>query len=360
MVAYLIIFIAGLGVSIVLTPLLRSRLLRHGVVDKPDVRKVHTKDIPRLGGLAIYAGFCVAMATAYFRYPSLFEEKEIQMLGLLVASTFIVAIGAIDDVVNIRPWIKLACQVAAAVILMLFNYNIEAIANPFGGNIELGFWSYPFTIVWVIGVINAINLVDGLDGLASGVGLIIAMTIFLISIYFGKAYAALLSIGLTGALVGFLRHNFYPAKIFMGDSGSMFIGLVIAALGLVSSQKAAISFAIVVPIITLGYPIVDTALAIVRRAKARRSIFVADREHIHHLLMSYGYSHQKTVIVLYIICLFFGIMALLYAFYSHYSNFILGVLFFVTLFIVLFVRILAAIRSTTRSSESEVEEKQDA
>ncbi len=346
--------------SLVLTPLIRKRLLRHGVVDKPDIRKVHTKDIPRLGGIAIYAGFCVAMATAYFRYPSLFEEKELHMVGLLVATTFIVIIGAIDDVVNIRPWVKLICQIGAAVILMLFNYNIEAVANPFGGNFELGYWSYPLTIIWVIGVINAINLVDGLDGLASGVGLIIAMTIFLISIYFGKAYAALLSIGLTGSLVGFLRHNFYPAKIFMGDSGSMFIGLVIAALGLVSSQKTAVSFAIVVPLITLGYPIVDTALAIFRRAKARRSIFVADREHIHHVLLSYGYSHQKTVIVLYIICLFFGIMALLYALYSQYSNFIIGVLFFVTLFIVLFVRILVAIRSTVRDSGSEMTESTDA
>ncbi len=356
MLAYLIIFVTGALISILVTPWIRTRLLRRGVVDKPDVRKVHTKDIPRLGGIAIFAGFFVAMAVAYFRYRVLFEEKEYQMLGLLVAATFITGVGAIDDLRNLNPWTKLVCQIVTGLILIYFDYDIEAIGNPFGGNIELGWWGFPLTVLWVIGVINAINLVDGLDGLASGVGLIISMTIFLISIYFGKTYTALLAIGLTGALLGFIRHNFYPAKIFMGDSGSMFIGLVIAALGLVSSQKTAVSFAILVPLITLGYPIVDTALAIFRRAKARRNIFVADREHIHHILMSYGYSHQKTVIVLYVICLFFAIMALLYAFFSQYGNFIIGVLFFVALFIFLFVHAVGLLRRHVKTEPTESSE----
>ena len=344
MLAYLIIFGSGLIVSIILTPLIRKRLLSSGFIDKPDIRKVHTRDIPRLGGVAIYAGFCVGLIVSYARYPSLFEDKEINLIGLLIASTFIVGVGIYDDIKNIRPWMKLLFQIIAAVILICFDYHIEAIANPFGKNIELGIFNYPLTVIWVIGVINAINLVDGLDGLASGVGLIISMTIFLIGIYFGKTYVALLSLALTGSLLGFLRHNFYPAKIFMGDTGSMFIGLVIAALGLVSSQKTAVSFAILTPLIALGYPIMDTAMAIFRRAKAKRNIFSADREHIHHVLLSYGYSHQKAVIVLYVICLFFAVMAFLFATFNRFNAFIVGVLFFVALFIFMFVKFISIVK----------------
>lgn len=344
MLAYLIIFLCGLAVSFVLTPLIKSALLRRGFVDKPDARKVHTRAIPRLGGVAIYFGFCFSLVVAYFRYPTLYEDRTVQLIGLLVASTFIVVVGIIDDIRNIKPWLKLIFQVVAAIILILFGYNIEAISNPIGSVIELGIFSYPLTILWVIGIINAINLVDGLDGLASGVSLIISMTIFLIGLYFGKTYVALLSIGLTGSLLGFLRHNFYPAKIFMGDTGSMFIGLVIAALGLVSSQKTAVSFAILTPLIALGYPIIDTAMAIIRRAKAKKNIFVADREHIHHVLLSYGYSHQKTVIVLYVICLFFGVMAFLFATFNRFNTFIMGVLFFVALFTFLFVKFISIIK----------------
>ncbi len=344
MVAYILIFLTGLIISFFLTPLIRKTLIDRGFVDKPDARKIHTRAIPRLGGVAIYVGFTVALLLAYFRYPKLFDDKETNLEGLLIASTFIVIVGVVDDIKNIRPWLKLIFQIIAAGILVLFDFNVEAISNPFGPNIELGILNYPLTILWVIGVINAINLVDGLDGLASGVALIVSMTIFLIGLFLGKTYVALLSFGLTGSILGFLRHNFYPAKIFMGDSGSMFIGLVIAALGLMSSQKTAVSFAILVPFIALGYPVLDTALAIIRRAKAKKNIFTADREHIHHLLLSYGYSHQKTVIVLYIICFFFATMAFLFSTFNHSNKFIMGVLFFVGLFTFVFVRFLAYLK----------------
>lgn len=352
MIAYAIAFCAGLAISFVLTPYLREILFSHGYVDKPDARKIHTRVIPRLGGLAIYAGFCTALIFMYIRYPTLFEEREIQLAGLLVASTFIVIVGIVDDIRGLRPWVKLTAQVLAATILILFDYNIEIISNPFGTQIELGILNYPVTILWVIGIINAMNLVDGLDGLAAGVALITALTIFLIALFFNKAYVALLSIGLTGSVLGFLRHNFFPAKIFMGDTGSMFIGLVLAALGLISSQKTAVSFAILIPFIALGYPILDTGMAIIRRARARKHIFSADREHIHHILLSYGYSHQKTVVMLYIICLFFATMAFLFAAYNRSGTFLVGVLFFVGLFAFLFVRFLAYLKG---ARESEIE-----
>lgn len=359
MIAYIFVFISGLGISFFLTPYIKDRLIERGFLDKPDARKVHTRAIPRLGGIAIYVGFCISLIIAYFGYPRFFEEKEMNILGLLVASTFIVIVGAVDDIYNIRPWIKLAAQVFSAVILIIFGFNIEAISNPFGGAFELGAFSYPLTILWVIGVINAINLVDGLDGLASGVSLIVAMTIFLIGLYLDKSYVALLSFGLTGSILGFLRHNFYPAKIFMGDSGSMFIGLVLAALGLISSQKSAVSLAILVPFIALGYPVLDTALAIVRRAKAKRNIFTADREHIHHVLLSYGYSHQKTVIVLYVICLFFASMAFLFAAFNKSNKFIMGVLFFVGMFAFVFVRFLSYAKVPVDDDENTDDKKAD-
>lgn len=353
MTAFLLVFLTGLVISFYLTPYIKDKLIERGFLDKPDARKIHTRAIPRLGGLAIYLGFCLSLMIAYFGYPRFFEEREMNILGLLIASTFIVVIGAIDDLYNIRPWAKLAAQVFSAVILIIFGFNIEAISNPFGGNIELGWLNYPLTILWVIGVINAINLVDGLDGLASGVSLIVSMTIFLIGLYLDKAYVALLSFGLTGSILGFLRHNFYPAKIFMGDSGSMFIGLVLAALGLISSQKSAVSFAILVPFIALGYPVLDTALAIFRRAKAKRNIFTADREHIHHVLLSYGYSHQKTVMVLYVICLFFASMAFLFAAFNKSNKFIMGVLFFVAMFAFVFVRFLSYAKLPVGDKESQ-------
>ncbi|MBL7959763.1 undecaprenyl/decaprenyl-phosphate alpha-N-acetylglucosaminyl 1-phosphate transferase [bacterium] len=359
MIAFIIVFVAGLGISFFLTPYIKDRLIERGFLDKPDARKVHTRAIPRLGGVAIYIGFFVSLIIAYFGYPRFFEEREMNILGLLVASTFIVIVGAVDDIYNIRPWIKLAAQIASAIILIIFGFNIEAISNPFGGAIELGALNYPLTVLWVIGVINAINLVDGLDGLASGVSLIVAMTIFLIGLYLDKSYVALLSFGLTGSILGFLRHNFYPAKIFMGDSGSMFIGLVLAALGLISSQKSAVSFAILVPFIALGYPVLDTALAIVRRAKAKRNIFTADREHIHHVLLSYGYSHQKTVIVLYVICLFFASMAFLFAAFNKSNKFIMGVLFFVGMFAFVFVRFLSYAKVPVDDDENTDDKKAD-
>lgn len=352
MIAFVLVFLSGLIISFFLTPIIKDKLIERGFLDKPDARKVHTRAIPRLGGIAIYVGFCVSLTIGYIGYPRYFEEKDMNILGLLIASTFIVIVGIIDDIRNIRPWIKLAAQIFSAVILIIFGFNIEAISNPFGGNIELGWFNYPLTILWVIGVINAINLVDGLDGLASGVSLIVAMTIFLISLYLDKSYAALISFGLTGSILGFLRHNFYPAKIFMGDSGSMFIGLVLAALGLISSQKSAVSFAILVPFIALGYPVLDTALAIVRRAKAKKNIFTADREHIHHVLLSYGYSHQKTVIVLYVICTFFASMAFLFAAFNRSNKFIMGVLFFVAMFAFVFVRFLSYAKVPVDENES--------
>lgn len=347
LITYLIIFSTGLIISLVLTPLIKKRLIARGFVDHPDARKIHTKAIPRLGGMAIYIAFTFSLLLSYVIHPSLFEDREWQMLGLFIASTFIVITGIIDDIFNIRPWWKLAAQITAGIILIVFGYAVEGISNPFGDSLELGYFSYPFTVIWVVAIINAINLVDGLDGLASGVGIIVSMTIFLIAIYLGKPYVALLSIGLTGSILGFLRHNFYPAKIFMGDTGSMFIGLVIAAMGLISSQKTAVSFAILMPVIALGYPIMDTALAIARRVKAKKHIFTADREHIHHVLLSYGYSHPKTVIFLYVICLFFGTMAFLFSAFGENSSFLIGVLFFVLLFILLFIKMIHSLKESS-------------
>lgn len=347
MLTYLLLAIASTTISFLITPQIRRRMMARGFVDKPDARKVHTEAVPRLGGIAIYLGFCVALFIAYVRQAKAFDEREFQVIGLVIASTFILIIGAIDDVRNLRPWIKLLAQIVAASILLIFDYSVESISNPFGGSLELGILSYPFTILWIIGIMNAINLVDGLDGLASGVALIVAMTIFLISLYLGKTFVALIAFGLAGSILGFLRHNFYPAKIFMGDSGSLFLGLVLAALGLISSQKSAVSFAIVIPFIALGYPVLDTALAIIRRAKAKKNIFSADREHIHHVLIAYGYSHQKTVIVLYIICLFFASMAFLFAAFNKSNHFIMGVLLFVALFSFFFVRFLSYARVLT-------------
>jgi UDP-GlcNAc:undecaprenyl-phosphate GlcNAc-1-phosphate transferase len=311
-------FVAAALISFLLTPVVRGLALRLSVVDEPNHRRVNTRTIARGGGVAVGIGFLgVSLvltmlvgkgSLAGFTLPDSIEPNEIN--ALLIGTALAVVIGLIDDVFNLRARWQLASQLVLAGGAVLLGITIDAIANPFGpGQITLnGVWGVAFTIFWITGMINSINWIDGLDGLSSGIGLIAAFTLGLISLtvgagLFGQPYVALLCFALAGALLGFLRWNFHPASIFVGTSGVMVIGYALAVLSILGSAK------VVVALLVLGVPIIDTFWNIVRRLATGSSPFTPDRGHVHHRLMDLGLSQTKAVLAIYAMTLGLAVLS---------------------------------------------------
>ncbi|AKX93047.1 putative undecaprenyl-phosphate N-acetylglucosaminyl 1-phosphate transferase [Moorella thermoacetica] len=284
--------LAGI-VSFLLTPLLCRIAPRLGAVDKPNARKIHHTLMPRLGGVAIYAGFMLAYWLGGYRHQ--------EYLGLFLAGTFIMLVGIIDDIRSLSPRLKLLGQIIAAVILVAFSVRVDFLTNPFDGLFILGKLAIPVTIFWLVGVTNALNLVDGLDGLAAGTSLIAAVTIAVVAWFNGELVVAFLSLALAAAVLGFLPFNFHPARIFMGDSGSMFLGFNLAALATIGLTKSATVISLFIPVVILGLPILDTMFAIVRRFLNHRPIFAPDKGHLHHRLLAQGLSQRQAVGVIYLV-----------------------------------------------------------
>jgi UDP-GlcNAc:undecaprenyl-phosphate GlcNAc-1-phosphate transferase len=311
-------FVAAALISFLLTPVVRGLALRLNVVDEPNHRRVNTRTIARGGGVAVGIGFLgVSLvltmlvgkgSLAGFTLPDSIEPNEIN--ALLIGTALAAVIGLIDDVFNLRARWQLASQLVLAGGAVLLGITIDAIANPFGpGQITLnGVWGVAFTIFWITGMINSINWIDGLDGLSSGIGLIAAFTLGLISLtvsagLFGQPYVALLCFALAGALLGFLRWNFHPASIFVGTSGVMVIGYALAVLSILGSAK------VVVALLVLGVPIIDTFWNIVRRLASGSSPFTPDRGHVHHRLMDLGLSQTKAVLAIYAMTLALAVLS---------------------------------------------------
>ena len=286
-----------------MTPYVKKLAFRIGALDKPDGRKVHKGIMPRLGGLAIYLGFVVAVLC------SMHLSKDV--MALLLGGTVILIVGIIDDVYQLPAKVKLLGQIAAAAVLVLFDIRIEWLNNPWGGYFYLEYLSIPFTIFWVISFTNVVNLMDGLDGLAAGVAGIASITVILVAIQQGFYPVAVITAALAGGIVGFMRYNFNPATIFMGDTGSMFIGYMLAAISIFGAVKSAATIALIVPAIALGLPIMDTAFAIVRRYTNGRPIFQPDKGHLHHRLLAMGMTQRQAVLLMYIISAILGIAAVL-------------------------------------------------
>ena len=305
MFAYAFTFLTALVVTFVLTPVVKNLAIRIGAVDKPDARKVHHGLIPRLGGLAIYAGFMVsAVATIGFTY---------EMVGIMLGATFLIIVGIADDVVSLPPKVKLLGQIiAAAIPVVIFNINIDWIHIPRLGIIYLPeIISLPLTIFWIIGFINTVNLIDGLDGLAAGIATIASIAIALLAFQMGQWTAAAAMVAMTGACLAFLQYNFNPAKIFMGDTGSMFLGYIIAAVSVMGSMKTAAAAVLVVPLVALAVPITDTFLAFIRRKSSGVPIFSPDKNHLHHRLLAKGLNQKQVVLIMYALTAFFSCVALL-------------------------------------------------
>jgi len=314
MITYLVAFAMSCVAALVLTGVTRRVAIARQWYDAPEARKVHTRPIPRIGGIAIAVAFWLPLVSLYFYdnvIGSAYHARPEMILGLMIGSGFMILTGLWDDIRGMRASVKLGLQIIAALIAWFHGYQIAAIGNPFGAvPIELGLLALPVTLLWIVAIVNAINLMDGLDGLAGGIALISVLTLFVVGVLEGNVIVGLTTIALAGSLVGFLRHNFNPASIFMGDSGSLFLGYVLALTSISGSAKSSTVISLLIPMLALGLPLMDTLLAVVRRWIRGRPIFGADRGHIHHRLLDLGYSHKNAVLIIYGFCLLLGLGAL--------------------------------------------------
>ncbi len=309
------LFIASFVLSYILTPLMVMLSRARGWVDHPsEERKIHEKPTPTLGGIPIFFSILIPLCVLFY-WPNdpgnLFREKAPVLLGLLIGILLMLCLGIYDDRKGAGHRIKFSVQILAAVVVYFFDFKISIISLPFGLHLNLGHFALPFTILWVVGITNAINLIDGIDGLAAGVSLFATAALFVVSVIFERSFTSAIAVAMCGALLGFLRYNFYPAQIFLGDSGSLVIGFLISAIGIRGSYKGATMVALAIPILALGVPIMDTLLAIWRRLWARKPVFSGDRDHIHHRLIEQGLSQSKAALLLYGLTVFFGAMAFL-------------------------------------------------
>ncbi len=312
MVTFLLTFLIALILTILLTPMVRSFAPEIGAIDKPSARKVHHSNIPRTGGIAVYFGFLVAVLFGLLFLGgvrgSVINARPI--LGILLGGSVVLLLGLLDDIYRLKPWFKLLIQLLGAGVAIYFGVEISFVSNPFNGLMPLGYVAIPLTLLWVVGMTNAVNLIDGLDGLATGVTAISAGTLFIVALRTHQLGAALLMVALAGSALGFLRYNFNPASVFLGDSGSYFLGFVLATASIIGVFKTTLVVALVVPILILGVPIFDTTFAILRRLRLKKNPFAADDKHIHHLLLRAGLSQREAVFAIYLVCLLLSAIAL--------------------------------------------------
>jgi UDP-GlcNAc:undecaprenyl-phosphate GlcNAc-1-phosphate transferase len=314
MLIYLVTFLLAFLTTCFATPIVKKLAIKIKAVDIPNGRKIHTLPIPRLGGVAIWAGFIVSVGLTYLLGAFWGIDLNPKVgLGITLGGTLLIAVGMWDDIRALRPLTKLCWQIAAALILVFFGLEISFVSNPFNGILAIGFLAIPLTLLWVVGLTNAINLIDGLDGLASGVIAISATSLFFVALRTHQIGAAVLMLALAGTALGFLRYNFFPASIFLGDSGSMFLGFVLAAASIVGVFKTTLVVALLVPILVLGVPIFDTLFAIGRRLQAGKNPFEADNKHIHHMLLRAGFNQREAVLAIYIVCFILSLAALVMA-----------------------------------------------
>ncbi|SHJ74093.1 UDP-GlcNAc:undecaprenyl-phosphate GlcNAc-1-phosphate transferase [Dethiosulfatibacter aminovorans DSM 17477] len=298
-------FAVAFMLSFLFTPYARHLAFKLNVLDHPkDPRKLHKKPIPYLGGAAIYASTIICML--------LFTEIDRMSISIIAGGTIIFFTGLIDDIKDISAKWKMAAQILAAVITLYGGVKIQWISNPFPSSdfVYLVNLSIPATLFWIVGITNTINLIDGIDGLASGVAAIAATTLMVISAIHGFSFIIIECAIVAGASLGFLPFNFNPAKIFMGDTGALFLGYMLAVLSIAGVMKTVTAVTIVVMIFVLGIPIFDTSFAIVRRMINKKPIMEADKGHVHHRLLDIGFSQKQTVLILYVISIAFGAAAI--------------------------------------------------
>ena len=330
----MMVFFTAVALAALSTPLSIKVAHRIGAIDIPkDDRRMHTKAMPRFGGMAIFIG---TMATL-----CIYAGENKAIFPVIVGGCLIYALGVADDLLCLNAKVKFILQMLVAILMYYMGLRIKFIANYFdetGGHIHFGgVICFIVTVLWIVGITNTINLVDGLDGLAAGVAAIASLSIAYVAYIHGTQngmmIVCLAMLAVAGSCIGFLPFNFYPAKTFMGDSGSLFLGFMMATLSVVGPLKRSTIIAVVVPVLVLGIPIFDTAFAIIRRVINRRPIMEADKGHLHHRLMKLGYGQRRAVLMLYGICGIMGMAAVLMSRELYKDAFVLGAIAAVYLYV---------------------------
>jgi len=303
------------ALSIGLTPIIIKIAKQLGATDKPNYRKVHKEAIPSLGGAAIFISFMVGIL--------ILRPEETFHMAFIIGAFIIFVTGLLDDIYDLKPMYKLTGQLLAALtIVFLGDIQVNFVNLPFGTTLEFGILSIPITILWIVGVTNAINLIDGLDGLAAGVSSIALISIAGMAYIMSDAYVLIIALLLLVSTVGFLFFNFHPAKIFMGDTGALFLGYMIAVLSLMGFKNVTfISF--IIPILILGVPLSDTFFAIIRRLINKQPLSAPDKSHFHHCLLNLGFSHSQTVLIIYAISALFGLSAFIFSLTTVWGSILL-------------------------------------
>lgn len=318
MKSYFALFLIATIAALLITPLVRRLCQRFKLLDVPaDGRRIHTSGIPRLGGLAIFFSMTLALATlplvSNLLTQSLRSYYTTDLLVALVPATLVLLLGIYDDLRGTNAMVKFFCLGLIAALFYWMGGRIEVLAIPFVGSVYLPpIVGFLVTVFWLVGIANAFNLIDGMDGLAPGAALFSSIVILVISLSQENPLMIVMALVLCGALAGFLRYNFNPASIFMGDSGALFVGFLLAALAVLGTQKATTAVAVLTPILAFGLPVVDTGVTMARRLVGRRPIFQGDSEHIHHMLLARGWSQRRVVLILYAVCAVFGLLAALF------------------------------------------------
>lgn len=295
------------GLAYLMTPPVKRFAELLGAVDQPSERRINKVPIPRMGGLAIFLGFTLAVL--------LFGDLSNQLTGILLGAVIIAVLGAVDDIVSLSPWAKLLGQLAAALVAIRFGVVFDAISNPNflseTTTIPIGWLSVPLTVLWIVACTNAVNLIDGLDGLAVGVSTISSLTMLVVSLIVSEPMVSVLLAALCGACLGFMPYNLNPAKIFMGDVGSQFLGFVLSTASIVGLFKFHAIITFLVPLMALAVPLADTTFAFFRRILRGQSPFHPDKGHFHHRLLAMGMSQKQVVAVLYGVSAILGLIAVL-------------------------------------------------
>ncbi|WP_066315160.1 glycosyltransferase family 4 protein [Bacillus sp. FJAT-29814] len=302
---FFLTLIVCFAISIIITPLIKKFAFLIGATDRPNHRKVHQSIMPRLGGLAIFISFLIGLI--------ILRPVNEFSLAILAGCLIIIITGLLDDLLELPARYKLIGQIASACTVVFWgDLQVVFINLPFGAQLQFGLLSIPFTILWIVGITNAINLIDGLDGLAAGVSSIALITISGIAFLQGNIYVATVGLIVIASTLGFLIYNFHPAKIFMGDTGALFLGYIISVLSLLGFKNVTF-ISLIIPVIILAVPISDTFFAILRRIIHKKPLGAPDKQHLHHCMLRMGYSHRQTVLLIYAMSAFFGLVAVIFS-----------------------------------------------
>lgn len=346
-ILYVIAFVLAFLISFFMTPVAKKIAFKVGAIAKPRKRDMHKKPIPRMGGIAIFAGFIITFLIVIWKMPLVNIR---QVVGIILGCTTIFILGCFDDVYELGAKLKFIIQILAAAIVAICGVRIDFFSIPFLSSSQFytDFFSIPATILWIVGITNAVNLIDGLDGLAAGISSIASLCLMVLSIYAGYPQGAILTATLAGSCMGFLPYNFNPASIFMGDTGSTFLGFTLGITSVMGLLKGYTLATIFIAVLVLGLPIFDTAFAIIRRFLAGKPIMSPDRGHLHHRLVDNGYTQRQAVVTLYGISSILGVSAI--AFFNQDIRFAFLVFIMMGLLLYFTVKIMS---SHNKDSEDE-------